>query len=105
MRLLTERFQIYTVAQRWRRQYPSGLDGIELKLDKLHMGNATSAEIALIIGNESWVQPQECSECHLRTWNIIEVGEEPDYESNTANLCFGCLRKAAILAGIIKEAK
>jgi len=38
-----------------------------------------------------------CDECGARETTTAEVGEELDYESQTAQLCLPCLRKAVAL--------
>jgi len=52
---------------------------------------ATAAQIAEIIGNTSWAQKRSCSECGGESWDIVEIGEPRDYESETANACRDCL--------------
>ena len=63
---------------------------------------ATASKIAEIIGNNSWVCEKECNECGKKTWDIVEIGEEPDYESATAEICLDCLKKAV---NLIEESK
>ena len=36
-------------------------------------------------------------DCGTRSWRVVQFGDEPDYESNTANVCADCLRKALSL--------
>lgn len=43
-----------------------------------------------------------CDECCEKADNVVQIGEEPDYESSTAKICEPCLRKALAL---IEEAK
>jgi hypothetical protein len=48
-----------------------------------------------IIGNKSWTAVPKCHECGTEDHDaVVEVGEEPDYESNTACLCLACAQKA-----------
>jgi len=37
-----------------------------------------------------------CHECDARV-DVVQVGQEPDYESATANVCLVCLKKAVAL--------
>jgi hypothetical protein len=101
MKLLNERAQIKGLAQRWRRQYPKGTydadtrgRNVQAELDALDEETATADQVAEIIGNGSWVQPRACHECKAETWDLVEVGEEPDYDSSTASLCAPCLASA-----------
>lgn len=36
----------------------------------------------------------ECSECGKENLYLLQIGETPDYDSNTALLCFDCINKA-----------
>lgn len=102
MNVITERSLILTVAKRWEETYSSGVYGSD-KLDKLKLLNkmdvetATADDVAGIIGNRSWTR-LTCDECKQDVSAVIEVGEEPDYESATAQLCFECISKASALA-------
>lgn len=97
------RSQVRSVAQRWREQYGGacnhGIDkqAIQRRLDALDVETATDADVTKAIGNSSWVGPPKCDECGVTTWDAVELGEPPDYESNTATICIDCLRKAVAL--------
>ncbi len=103
MIIRTQRQLIQAVAKRWREQYqpfsdkdPMDKRGIADKLDALD-GNAASAEdVNAIIGNQSWTR-LACDECKEDTTLTVQVGDEPDYESHTAELCLECAEKAAAL--------
>lgn len=41
----------------------------------------------------NWVNT-ECNECGRENVDVVRLGEEPDYESNTASICLDCLNKA-----------
>lgn len=103
MKLETMRDKVRSVAQRWRAQYSNvsryGADKNEIqrKLDDLDVETATDADVAAIIGNGSWVGPHECHECGVTTWDAVELGQLPDYESHTATICIDCLNKAVAL--------
>jgi hypothetical protein len=45
-----------------------------------------------IIGNGSWTRVK-CDNCG-KVASVVTVGQEPDYESSTANVCQDCLRNA-----------
>ena len=44
-----------------------------------------------------WVET-ECHECGRRNVSVVQLGEPPDYESQTADICIDCLRQALALA-------
>lgn len=101
MNLLNERNQVRTVAEKWRRQYGSGSYGADDRgrnvgdeLSQLDKETATAEQVAEIIGNKSWVSKVTCDECGVQTWDAVQIGEEPDYESATAEICADCLRAA-----------
>lgn len=102
MDLLNERQQIKAVARKWNRQYPTGVHGgvdVGAKLVGLDVETATADDVARIIGNRSWVAKNACHECKTETWDAVQLGEEPDYESSTATICANCLRAALRLLG------
>ena len=106
MELLSERNQVRTVANRWRRQYGAGTYGgdkrvrmVGNELAALNAETATAAEVAEIVGNGSWVCKNICHECGAETWDAVQVGQPPDYESCTATICADCLRAALRLLG------
>jgi hypothetical protein len=99
MKIISIRSQILAVADRWRLQYPKGVcnaekEAIWKKLRALDKATATAADVAAIIGNNSWACPTQCDECEESFDTVIEVGQEPDYESRTATLCIDCLSTA-----------
>jgi hypothetical protein len=112
MKLTTQRDLIRSVATRWRQQYEpfthdtplfSVRNGhrqvipkkeIAASLEALDKETATAADVAAIIGNESWTR-LTCDECGKDTDAVIMVGQEPDYESHTASLCRSCVERAS----------
>lgn len=109
MKLLNERNQVREVAAKWRSQYGSGSYGADKRvravgaeLAALDVETASAAEVAEIVGNNVWVRMQTCGECSVETWNIVEIGEVPNYESATAYVCRDCLLAALKLIGNAK---
>ena len=110
MKLVTERIRAREVASQWAKAYP--LDGpygkcekkqsIARQLNDLNGETATADEIASIIGNNSWCGPSKCDECGANVDAVVEIGEEPDYESHTATICLPCLQLAVAM---IQDAK
>ena len=106
MELLNERHQVRTVAEKWRTQHGTGTYVADKRgrmvgdeLAALDPETATADDVAEIIGNRSWVDKSICHECGAETWDAVEVGQPPDYESSTATICGGCLRAALRLLG------
>ena len=109
MIVLDEKYQAGRIAALWKRQYgrqfddPShlmfnkrtALDTYQLLLEM--DGRGTAADYERVIGNSSWCCETRCDECGTESWDVVRLGEEPDYESSTANVCLGCLRKAVAL--------
>jgi hypothetical protein len=56
----------------------------------------TEEDVSSAIGNDSWTR-NKCHECGLDCDTVIVLGEEPDYESNTAQICPSCIKKAVDL--------
>ena len=98
MEVITERVRIREVAARWRAQYPKSRENKWEKLKALDIETATADEVEAIIGNRSWTRLEECSDCKATDLPlVVQVGNAPDYESNTAWLCIGCIKKALAL--------
>lgn len=106
MKIITQRQLIRNVANRWREQYfklDDSLDDIpvngkskrqiQTELDSLDKEIATAQDINNIIGNGSWTRLR-CDECGQEVETVLRVGEEPDYESQTACLCVSCVHAA-----------
>jgi len=52
-------------------------------------------EVERIIGNDTWTSPGRCDGCgEMSSLVLVRVGDEPDYDSNTADLCPNCLEEA-----------
>ena len=97
MKTCRERDQVRTAAQRWRVQYRYGSQiqhDISSRLDLLDPETASAGDVSEIVGNTSWADRKRCDECGQQSWDIVEIGEEPDYESRTCYVCADCLRAA-----------
>lgn len=105
MKLITTRSQIREVVDRWFNQYPKDKSGIGEKLKKLDLEAATPKDVASIIGNPSWVTTQICKECGLPSDVVVQLGEEPGYESDTTQICPKCLENAVALVEDMKGTK
>ena len=71
------------------------------KLLKMDLSTATSEEVNLVT-EIAYIQPIQCDECGNTSWNLVQLGEDADYESNTATICYDCLAEvhSRIMAGI-----
>lgn len=93
---ITQRDLIKSVAIRWRNQYfdmPAEKSSIYAALLLLDKEKAAALDVKNIIGNDSWTA-LSCHECGQYVEEVMSLGQEPDYESHTANVCFPCLCKA-----------
>ena len=50
----------------------------------------------------TWTAVPACDECGKEVPCVVQVGEEPDYESATATLCIPCLQSAVKLADAVR---
>lgn len=97
MKIKTTRSEILNVVQRWVEQYPTSNEAKTARLRQLDLETATATDVAAIIGNDTWTS-LKCDECQADVSCVIEIGEPPDYESHTVEVCVACLSKAMALA-------
>lgn len=106
MRLITRSGKAAAVAEAWRRQYqdrdgswkydthPSFTTGLskEQTYNALVIlgPNPNADDVDRVIGNTSWTACR-CDECDQYFEEVMEVGQDPEYESSTAELCEGCV--------------
>jgi len=99
MKLITVRYCIRRVANRWDSTYESHgwteeTREISNNLRALDPSIATKEDVHRIIGNRGWTN-LKCDECETEDLDrVVMVGQEPDYESATASLCLSCAKKA-----------
>jgi hypothetical protein len=98
MELITKKDLISNVSERWDMQYRGSISA-----DKINKGNILRSEkpqtekrIIEIIGNKTWTTIT-CNECKREVDAVVQLGDEPDYESSTALICFDCLNAAVNL--------
>jgi hypothetical protein len=116
MKLITTKQQAAQAADKWKRTYfnEDSRQWYKYVFEHLTKKERYEALVALgpeprpedvetIIGNRSWTRIR-CSECGKEAGEVVEVGEEPDYESSTTWLCKDCLRKALNLMEEEEEA-
>lgn len=111
MKLTTQRDLIRIVAKRWRDTYSpfkgelpifsvrngfiaqKSKEQIANELDALDRETATPADVEAIIGNGSWTR-LTCDECKNDVDTILTVGQNPDYDDRSTDLCLYCVNKA-----------
>lgn len=92
MKVTTKQYLIANIADSWKKQYYNRInDTIYKRL--LSEKPTTTKQVEDIIGNSSWTT-NRCHECGQDSNAIVEIGQEPDYDSSTAQICESCLRKA-----------
>ena len=100
MKIVSIGDKIKTVPDEWDRQYPPkvcNFDKAEIGR-KLRASKLTSRQdVRKIIGNDSCTDLY-CDECKQHNLNqVIQLGDEPDYDSSTVTICISCLRRALTL--------
>lgn len=99
MKTITVEDRIAVVADRWKAQYFGSQWHSERMMDvwsklKALPGNATTAQVEAIVGNDTWTDIR-CDECGEHVELAIVLNETEDY--NTFTICEGCLNAAQIL--------
>jgi hypothetical protein len=101
MKLITQQTRADEAAKRWKEQYFSRKHEMEKDKEIIYKNLLALGEnpdpdmVNKVIGNSSWTNTPDCSECGLDdNTPRIQAGEEPDYESQTAYLCEECIKKA-----------
>lgn len=64
-------------------------------VQQLDPETASADDINEILG-QRYLQPDVCTECKTKTWDLVQLGENPEdnSESYTASVCLSCLEKA-----------
>lgn len=95
MKLITRQSNANEAAASWLRQYP--LDDKDYA-DKhvtysklLALGDEPHPnDVNAVIGNDVWTDTK-CHECKAVNVDVVQLGQEPDYESYTTEVCIKCL--------------
>jgi hypothetical protein len=101
MELITKKTILANLVERYKNQYPKNVqffDGTFSAdlLKKLEDEKELTEQKANAILNDSWTR-NKCHECQQDVDAVVQIGDEPDYESHTANICLPCLLKAVDL--------
>ncbi len=102
MELIRKQDKIDRVADHWKNVYsgPRGWYSSVFDAESVYTGlialtddTRTEDRVNRIIGNNYWTR-NTCDECGQDAAVLVQVGQEPDYESRTACVCVSCLRMA-----------
>lgn len=107
MKLITRKIKAQSAAQDWHNQYAkdnwrwhdsksfvTGMSKKQAYEALVALGDNPSPEdVNKVIGNTSWTDCL-CNDCGKLVEEVVQLGQEPDYDSATANICFVCLYKA-----------
>lgn len=100
MIVITERSQIRSLLTRFNLQYAGDhyhwVPLLRKQIEALDLDTCSKEDVAEILGNSLWTN-LKCDECERQVDRVIQVGQEPDYESSTAFLCVDCVTKAHAL--------
>ncbi len=88
MELVTKAKIISKVAARFK-----GSEHQDIYKALLAEKNLTEVRVTEIIGNDSWTK-NNCSICWNDFDRTVRLGEPPDWDSATVNICKECLLKA-----------
>lgn len=104
MKIVTERDEMKDWFKRYNDNYPHMHE-----IEKLNFETCNPKEIAdIMIKHGIWTADCsnyrksmwfkiKCDECEEYHSVVIQLGEEPDYESCTVDLCFDCFKSATKL--------
>lgn len=106
MKVITKQDRIRDAIASFRKMWGNGSYGADQRgvavgseLGPLNSDKATAEDVNTLIGNASWTR-LECDECKKDSEAVIEIGDKPNYESNTAYICVDCIRDAFELHNI-----
>lgn len=108
MKIITERDRIKSWFETFKNDHRKHMNEVRKILNPETCTGREIAEVMIKHGiwnrgclndmNNAWFLGY-CDECEKASNVLIQVGQEPDYDSSTAEICFDCLKKAAELAG------
>lgn len=93
-----------SAAKRWQAQYrddyrfSDNRTAGDIRARLVALGPSPDPADVVAIAGPSWAADPWCNGCDRAVPVVVQVGQEPDYESSTANLCVDCLRAALDLA-------
>lgn len=97
MKFITRQIRANDAARAWNAQHWGSKDPhkIDIGENLSSLGKTPSPDdVDETIGNGAWTTVPFCDECEKDSDLVVQLGEDPDYESNTAFICLECLRSA-----------
>lgn len=108
MQIITERDSIkdaitFFIGLHGEGSYGADTRGIHVgkELSKLDKETVSAEEVNTLIGSD-WTS-KTCNDCGVKVKTVVQIGEDLDYDSCTANVCIDCLKKAVKLMEQNKE--
>lgn len=95
MELITRDSRAAGAAEAWANQYPREKRDIFKALVALG-AKPKPEDVNKVIGNDSWTRVA-CDECGEEVYAVVQIGQEPGYDSATAEVCLSCLVNAVEL--------
>ena len=81
--------------------YSEGPDDMKAKMSQVDP-ETISVKDFQNVSRYIYMMNLDCDECQTEDLSeVIQLGEEPDFESTATQICLPCLKKAAQLGGII----
>lgn len=100
VRLETRHSRASVAAQQWKRDHLRRGDWrhddphLDQYLSLVSLGDDTEPDaVDAIVGGGYWTACR-CDDCDKVVDSVVILGDEPDYDSNTAYVCRPCLEKA-----------
>jgi len=104
MKLITARTQILSIVDdyaRWmeNKDWASRVWTMEEKrailhkLQTLDLTTATPDEVNSVT-KAPYIKMTCCDECNRESWDVVEIGEEPNHNTRTAYICKSCINTA-----------
>ncbi len=107
MEVFTRKLLARSSYRRWRESHPLGgkfIKDDEIAVRLAELGTDPEPDrVDQVMGHKGWTKPPYCDECGSSSEVSVRIGEEPDWESRTAYLCEGCLRKALAMIEDVKK--
>lgn len=97
--LITRQYLANNAAKRWKVQYANSEQifknnkiSTDIYDQLIGLGPTPNPDdVDKIIGSSSWTQVPNCEQCDKEVGAVIEVGEQPGWDSRTCYLCKECI--------------
>lgn len=113
MKITTRNMRAREAAKKWKFQYKdsnanewrnrNGHDREKTYRQLVELGTSPDPDaVDEIIGNPTWTDVK-CDQCGAYVDMVVQVGQEPDYDSATCELCVSCINNAFELANMVQS--